>query len=202
MALNDILTLGLILVLLFGSISLYLYTRIQQAEQKINLIESIMLDLKMSSEIKDYPDLPAPVPRQGVVSYNAVSEESSDHTDNHTDEVEQYKSAIEEGLQNNDSSPTLASNEHLMMEHTFTAAPSSPAPSASSHIDNYESMTLKELKELAKDRNIVVTGMKRGQIIDALKTSDRSSSNKGSIVTEEMLFQESPFQSLSEQDAE
>lgn len=200
MALNDVLTLGLILVLLFGSISLYLYTRIQQAEQKINLIESIMLDLKMSSEIKDYPDLPAP--RHADTPYNMVPEPSS-HAEAQSEDVEQYRSAIEEGL---GSSPTLLSSESISMDHTMPA-PSSPAPSASSALssqpENYESMTLKELKELAKERNIVVTGMKRGQIIDALKTSDRSSSNKGSIVTEEMLFQESPFQPLSEvQDAE
>lgn len=199
MALNDVLTLGLILVLLFGSISLYLYTRIQQAEQKINLIESIMLDLKMSSEIKDYPDLPAP--RHADAAYNTVPISTS-HEEAAVDDVEQYRSAIEEGL---GSSPTLLSSESMSMDHT-QPAPSSPAPSASSATsqpENYESMTLKELKEMAKERNIVVTGMKRGQIIDALKTSDRSSSNKGSVVTEEMLFQESPFQPLNEvQDAE
>ena len=48
---SDTLTIGLVLVLLFGSIALYLYTRIQQSEQKINLLESILLDLKMSNEI-------------------------------------------------------------------------------------------------------------------------------------------------------
>jgi hypothetical protein len=55
-SLSDTLTVGLVLVLLFGSIALYLYTRIQQAEQKISLLESILLDLKMSSEIKSYCD--------------------------------------------------------------------------------------------------------------------------------------------------
>lgn len=202
MALNDILTLGLILVLLFGSISLYLYTRIQQAEQKINLIESIMLDLKMSSEFKDYPDLPAPLPRQEEASYNAVPE-SADKGAN-IEEVDEYRSAIEEGLQGGSSLPTVMQSDALSMDHMLTA-PASPAPSATSMTsqpENYESMTLKELKELAKERNIVVTGMKRGQIIDALKTSDRSST-RGAVVTEEMLFQDSTFQPVSEvQDAE
>lgn len=58
-ALSDILTVGLVLILLFGSIALYLYTRIQQAEQKISLLESILLDLKMSTEVKSYTELPA-----------------------------------------------------------------------------------------------------------------------------------------------
>jgi hypothetical protein len=58
-SLSDTLTVGLVLVLLFGSIALYLYTRLQQAEQKISLLESILLDLKMSAEIKSYSELPA-----------------------------------------------------------------------------------------------------------------------------------------------
>ena len=58
-SLSDTLTVGLVLVLLFGSIALYLYTRIQQTEQKISLLETILLDLKMSAEIKSYSELPA-----------------------------------------------------------------------------------------------------------------------------------------------
>ena len=58
-SLSDTLTVGLVLVLLFGSIALYLYTRIQQTEQKISLLETILLDLKMSGEIKSYSELPA-----------------------------------------------------------------------------------------------------------------------------------------------
>jgi hypothetical protein len=56
--LNDTLTLGLILVLLFGAVSLYLYTRIQQCEQKLNLVESILLDIKMSAVLQGYPEPP------------------------------------------------------------------------------------------------------------------------------------------------
>jgi hypothetical protein len=41
---------------------------------------------------------------------------------------------------------------------------------------NYEAMTLKELQTLAKTRGISGAGsMKKGAIIEALKTSDRSS---------------------------
>lgn len=49
--LSESLTLTVILVLVFGSVSLYLYTRLTQTEQKISLIESILLDLKMASEM-------------------------------------------------------------------------------------------------------------------------------------------------------
>ena len=56
--LSESLTLTLVLLLVFGSACLYLYTRISQTEQKISLIESILLDLKMASDLRHVqPDL-------------------------------------------------------------------------------------------------------------------------------------------------
>jgi hypothetical protein len=50
--LSESLTLTIVLLLVFGSVCLYLYTRISQTEQKISLIESILLDLKMASDLR------------------------------------------------------------------------------------------------------------------------------------------------------
>lgn len=50
--LSESLTLTLVILLVFGSACLYLYTRITQTEQKISLIESILLDLKMASDLR------------------------------------------------------------------------------------------------------------------------------------------------------
>ena len=57
--LGDTLTVGLVLVLLFGSIALYLYTRIQQTEQKVSLLESIVLDLKLTGELPAFGEFPS-----------------------------------------------------------------------------------------------------------------------------------------------
>jgi photosystem II stability/assembly factor-like uncharacterized protein len=55
------------------------------------------------------------------------------------------------------------------MEGVVTGAATSAAPSVI-----YDSMTLKELQALAKSRGITGAGsMKKGPIIEALKTSDR-----------------------------
>ena len=94
-SLSDTLTVGLVLVLLFGSIALYLYTRVQQAEQKISLLESILLDLKMSAEIKSYSELPAI--NQSSVNHSSVSQlsgsdytlyEEEDNTEDNKEDVE------------------------------------------------------------------------------------------------------------------
>lgn len=154
-SLNDTLTLGLILILLFGAVSLYLYTRIQQCEQKLNLVESILLDIKMSAELREYPDLPQMEVKAIPASYRpAPVEEVADLSDS-GDEV-----------------PPAKSSEPV---EEFVPA---PVPEVKPNVQvNYESMTLVELKDLAKQRTIKgASSMKRSQIIEALRTSDRSNS--------------------------
>lgn len=186
-SLSDTLTIGLLLVLLFGAIALYMYTRIQQAEQKISLLESILLDLKMGLEIKSFSELPAAdfdenpkgfastEPEKGV-TYTTTTEvaytpfhDDHDGDDSHdvstsaevldsipladdTDaqDVEQYKSVIADAVKEDVTISTAS------------------APST------YDGMTLKELQALAKTRGITGAGtMKKGPIIEALKTSDK-----------------------------
>lgn len=181
-SLSDTLTIGLVLVLLFGAVALYLYTRIQQAEQKISLLESILLDMKMSAEVKSYSELPAvemhsepksvasvdSVPTESYtpfedeqdqevkeVSTNVRTEEVDTSLDSPVDqEVEQYKSVVADAVK----------------EESEDVLPSTSKVTTS----NYDTMTLKELQALAKTRGITGAGtMKKGPIIEALKTSDK-----------------------------
>jgi hypothetical protein len=184
-SLSDTLTLGLVLVLLFGSIALYLYTRIQQAEQKISLLESILLDLKMSAEVKSYTELPAHTsgsfsndthddsyaPYDDTANENEERNQTNSHRSSVADlvseplhnetDIEEYKSAIAEAI----------------TEETTQVVDETK----SSLSNNYEAMTLKELQTLAKTRGIS-GGLKKQQLIEALKTSDKSLSvEPGSI---------------------
>ena len=155
---SDTLTVGLVLVLLFGSIALYLYTRIQQAEQKISLLESNLLDLKMSTEVKSYTELPASeeifaasaaasgstidsTPEHYTpYSDDTPSHDSEEHSEllantpeeEHHDETEQYKSVIADAVK-----------EEVSAQSTDSLLNSTPMGS------NYEAMTLKELQGLA-----------------------------------------------------
>ena len=154
--LTDILTVGLVLVLLFGSIALYLYTRIQQAEQKISLLEGILLDLKMGSEVKSYTELPAhEVHAEPYVPYEDVhfdnpADSNNKHQLNDEVDVEEYKSVVAQAV----VLPDIVMDVNQKV--------------------NYESMTLKELQSLAKSRELTGTGsMKKGQLIDALKALEK-----------------------------
>jgi hypothetical protein len=167
--LNDTLTLGLILVLLFGAASLYLYTRIQQCEQKLNLVESILLDIKMSAELQGYPE--APPSRPAAPPVESVSLKSASPFVS-MDEEESYQDAIQEALEETnteESSPVDA--EEISPEPVPTAS-KEDAPTVKLNT-NYESMTLAELKAIAKQRSITgASSMKRSQILEALKPKE------------------------------
>jgi len=162
--LSDTLTIGLVLLLLFGSIVLYLYTCIQQSEQKISLLESILLDLKMSGEMKAYTELPADSHEvviekeekdDAYVPFNDEAEE--DPIVGSAAEVSEYKSIVADAIEDVEDITEL------------TAEPSNDLSAE----PNYDAMTLKELQALAKSRGIMgVT--KKAPLIEALKTSDRS----------------------------
>ena len=158
-SMNDLLTVSLVLILLFGAVSLYIYTRIQQCEQKLNLVESILLDIKMSAELREYPDLPV---KSEPLPSSYIEQAAPFHDEQTTPFAEEDETT---GLDSSD----LSEPEPLPEATVVSIAPVTK-PSVSV---NYESMTLAELKSLAKQRGITgSSSMKRSQILEALHTSD------------------------------
>lgn len=221
-SLSDTLTVGLVLVLLFGSIALYLYTRIQQAEQKISLLESILLDLKMSSEIKSYSELPAETSHHRTGGF---STEQSDNNyqpfdeDESNDDDDVYPGATlgsSSPIKSRSPAPSVSGSVNDIVDNEVDQYKSIIAEAVKEEQDvkesvskvsvNYESMTLKELQTLAKTRGISGAGsMKKNSIIEALKTSDRSSTvEPGSmgIGSNSFLETSSPFQSSTAEESE
>lgn len=219
-ALSDTLTIGLVLVLLFGSIALYLYTRIQQAEQKITLLESILLDLKMSSEVKTYSELPAsddtyatsdmsnaapykPFAESEEQTYPELGDDDEDDADEHKSEASS-RSSVRSPVKD-----TVAATDDMeFYKSVVDSAVASSVPDVTSQSTgaqvaqastisrNYEAMTIKELHSLAKQRGITgATVMKKNAIIEALKTSDRASASvePGSFGTSSSFLETSAF---------
>lgn len=48
--LSDSLLVGILITLVFGAICFYLYSRITQTEKRVNLLENLLLDLKLTTE--------------------------------------------------------------------------------------------------------------------------------------------------------
>jgi hypothetical protein len=180
---SDTLTISLVLVLLFGSIALYLYTRIQQSEQKVSLLESILLDLKMSNEIKEYTELPAS-DLEEYVPYDAKEKNVADELQElplhaHSNEQVQYDS-LPEDLSEESNVVTVEPVHNEVNEANEVIEPSESIevdvldsePMFESKV-NYDTMHLKDLQTLAKSRGI--TGVtKKGPLIEALKVSDKA----------------------------
>ena len=162
---NDLLTVSLVLILLFGAVSLYIYTRIQQCEQKLNLVESILLDIKMSAELREYPDVPVK-----SESYSQVSQSQSLPS-------QSLPSPLTAPFEEEEASTALDASDLSEPEALPEATVVSIAPVTKPSVSvNYESMTLAELKSLAKQRGITgSSSMKRSQILEALHTSDNKS---------------------------
>lgn len=120
----------------------------------------------MSAELQGYPS--APEPRQTAArppspKVTQMEEAESDDENNNNssspftslDEQELYQGALAEALESDEI-------EEIVPETSSTVLPKVNT--------NYESMTLAELKVLAKQRGITgSSSMKRSQILDALK---------------------------------
>ena len=169
MTLSDTLTVALVLVLLIGSVALYLYTRIQQAEQKLSLLEGILLDLKMSAEVKSYDELPAH-------DLNSFAESYAPYDDTHItiySDVNQGNEA-NQGNQGNPNKLNKIQEVVEVDEYTPLDKPDDKPDEVTYEYVSYDSMTLKELQGLAKSKGVPCSSMKKGQVIEALKAHDLS----------------------------
>jgi len=169
MTLSDTLTVALVLVLLIGSVALYLYTRIQQAEQKLSLLEGILLDLKMSAEVKSYDELPAH-------DLNSFAESYAPYDDTHItiySDVNQGNEA-NQGNQGNPNKLNKIQEVVEVDEYIPLDKPDDKPGEVTYEYVSYDSMTLKELQGLAKSKGVPCSSMKKGQVIEALKAHDLS----------------------------
>jgi hypothetical protein len=159
--LSDALTVGLVLALIFGALVFYLYTRIGQVEKRVSLTENILLDLKMATENTLMAMAP---PSHAHVHEVERVEAISSPEPIQRDEVEEvneedfYKTVMEQAAKTTDAPVQHESIQGIKMDA------------------NYESMTLKELKEEAKRKGVKVSAnAHKKDIIDALKRQGQGS---------------------------
>ena len=163
--LTDSLTIGIMITLVFGAVCFYLYSRLVQNEKRVALVENILLDLRVSMEqsgglMDSHQD-------EGPVEVNHI-EPISGPMPLEKEDIEQtdedfYKNIL-------DQTSTQAGTP---LEVEPKAPPSSPV--ATKVQANYESMTVKELKALAKQRGLnVPSGAGRKELMDTLRKNDKS----------------------------
>ena len=145
--LNDSVTVAILLIMVFGSTTFYLYTRLVQNEKRVALLENLLLSLKMSTEasfmgsdmFRSGPDSVQP-----VSSPSPLKEDDVDVIDE-----EKYAEMLKDMPSDGSALATGAANKSVEV--------------------NYEAMTLKELQAAGRQNGVSVHGLKKKDIIDSLK---------------------------------
>jgi len=169
--LSDSVTIGIVLALVFGALFFYIYSRVTQNEKRVSLIENMLIDLKMTLE--------------GGWSHGMahLQEENMDETTleanviNHIEPVSPPEPLDKEDVDEEDMYKEILAQSSQDEEPEVKAAARDSQKAGSTQSTkvqpNYESMSTKELKSLAKARNLSVardTGKK--ELIATLRKMD------------------------------
>ena len=182
--LGDTLTVGLILVLVFGSLALYLYTRIQQTEQKVSLLESIVLDLKLSGELPVFGEFPSSSLVPVAASSSSSSPASSSLSPVASSSSVAASTAVAAPIDPLSPVPEQEYTPFVEEEEDGKEVPEErgqggqeesillhPLPEESP----YDHMTLKELQGVIRARGLPSEkGAKKQTLIDILKRADQA----------------------------
>lgn len=156
--LSDSLTIGVLLILVFGAVSFYLYSRMTQTERRVGLLENLLMDLKMSTEAAlSGPEMLGPDSVEPVSGPAPLSMDDVDAV-----EEEEYAATAASAVGESAVAPATTPAPAAALD-------AEPVRSGAKVDVNYESMTVKELAALAKERGLTGVGQRKREIIDALK---------------------------------
>jgi hypothetical protein len=143
---NETLFLSAIMLLLIGAMGFYFYSRVTYTDKKINLLETILLDIKMSMDMENQMHIPPPI-KDPEPFEPEDSEELKDTV--------MYSSAIEAAATGLDDTTQVASV--AVVDYDL--------------MSREELNTLAEKRSLR-----VTKSMKKGAVINLLRESDKNSS--------------------------
>jgi hypothetical protein len=181
-SLSDTLTMGIVLALVFGSLIFYIYSRLLQVEKRMALTENILLDLKMATEntllamsSHDHDEqaerietLSGPEP---VLSQEVEEIPEEDFYKNILASASASATAPASASSSSAGEASEDAAASVLKEIEFTETTSGQGRPTSTKVEpNYESMSLKELKSLAKNRGLQLSSHAgKKEVIDTLK---------------------------------
>ena len=175
--LSDSLTIGILLILVFGAVSFYLYSRMGQNEKRLGLLENLLLTLKMSTEASlAGPDMVEAVSGASPLQAHDVDNVNEEEYADMLKEVSSLSSASASSSASPSANVSAPSNEtEAEGDAEADAEAEAEALLRSMTIEktpvnvNYESMTVKELRGLANERGLSSVLTKKKELVDALK---------------------------------
>ena len=165
---SESIAIAIFLILLFGSATVYLYSRITYNEKRLGMMESLLVDIKMMIESSEEERAPV-MPVASVYSYPASPKEVRAEAKEDQDDESMYTAVLEQA---DTSGKELEAEETEVLEEALEEA---EAPVNQKVRANYDGLTRAELATLAEQRSIRVTKRAgRGEIISALRKADES----------------------------
>jgi hypothetical protein len=154
--LNDSVTVGILLAMIFGAVTFYLYSRMMQNEKRVSLLENLLLTLKMSTEASLMgADMLGPESVEPLSHASPLKEEDMDTMDE-----EKYSEMLKE-MPFHDKKPQ-DKQERQTQERQERQEPRKMDA-------NLEAMSLKELQALGRQKGLSVHSVKKKDLIDSLK---------------------------------
>ena len=157
---SESLFLAAVFLLLIGSVGFYLYSKIAYADRKMNYLESVLIDLRLSMDMeKKRRSAPEPMP---VKESQPMDLEDSENVE---DDKNFYASVIESAAVD---TPAESSEEETLVPQDATNAVPSP---------DYEAMTRDEVAAVAEKKSLRVTKrMNKAAIVSLLRETEKNTS--------------------------
>ena len=181
---NDAVMVGVILTLVFGAIIFYLYNRLSMTERKMGLFEGVLTDLKIMMDSAPFASGPPPAMYEFEPTpeyLNAISGpvpiQKDEVEDVETADAgeEDYQQTLEQALEGAAATEALEGSGAMRMLHIDEMQQSNvlqPAISVTKLSPDLDSLTVKELTGLAKQKGLSVpAGTRRKDLIELLKKS-------------------------------
>jgi len=162
---NESLTIGLLLAVVFGGICFYLYTRVVYTEKRIGLMENILLDIKMNQEQKPLHILP-PIPSE--IAFEDTLQDNVQHL---LQEDEEKNEEVLEDLSNFENEEDTQEYTELLNQVSNETVVKQETPK-----NSYDNMTKDQLLEVVKKRGLRAGNRPgREKLISLLEKADETS---------------------------
>ena len=166
---SDALIVGVVLTLVFGSVVFYLYNRLLMTERKMSLVEGVLTDLKIMMDAAPYATGPPPMAsfEPGPEYLNTLSGPIPLQQDEMEEmENEEYQQTLEQALEQANSIESQDKTLLVTGEVTDGVTPLT----VTKLMPDLESMSVKELGLLAKERGLTVpSGTRKKELVELLK---------------------------------
>lgn len=201
-AVSDAVVIGVVLGLVFAAVSYYLFSRISQLERKVSFMETILLELKVTTEqtLLSATEPPSEPTTADLNSYHEVVDQAA------------RKSATESAVSADDSSTTKTIRTYTSVDETEQVTQpmgtdirellveSSPPRARGSQETvqvereresskhsigvNFEAMTYKELQQYARDKGISgIRNLSKKEVIEIFRRRENTSNASSSATS-------------------